>query len=156
MSVTSRASSALGLTLGAPATERLDQVITHAMAPAFLLAAVAGFVGLLIGRTNGIIDRIRAINAIPVGDNTRGHLKADLPRLKRRAKIMNDAIYLAVGSAVCTSLLLIFSFVSAFFGVRHEPGAGLMFMVALALLCASLVTLAREMRIGLTEFDHYG
>jgi hypothetical protein len=29
-------------------------------------------VGLLIGRANGIIDRIRAINAIPDGDNTPG------------------------------------------------------------------------------------
>ena len=147
---------ALGLKVGAPVTERLEQVITQAMAPAFVLGAVAGFVAVLIGRANGIIDRIRTINAIPDDDSARGYLKADLPRLQRRAKLMNDAIYLAVASAVCTTLLLIITFVSAFFGFRHEPGAGLMFVLLLALLCASLVTLAREVRIGLTEFDHHG
>ncbi len=40
--------------------------------------------------------------------------------------------------------------------VRHEPGAGLMVVLSLALLCASLVMLAREVRIGLTKFDHHG
>ena len=111
---------------------------------------------MLIGRANGIIDRIRTINAIPDDDSARGYLKADLPLLKRRAKLMNDAIYLAVGSAVCTTALLIITFVSAFFGLRHELGAGFMFVLALALLCSSLVALAREVRIGLTEFDHHG
>jgi hypothetical protein len=36
-----------------PSTEQLTQVIAHAMAPAFRLGAVAGFLGLLMGRMNG-------------------------------------------------------------------------------------------------------
>jgi hypothetical protein len=46
--------------------------------------------------------------------------------------------------------------VSAFFGFRHEPGVAVMFVLALGLLGASLLTLAREVRIALTEFDHHG
>ena len=69
---------------------------------------------------------------------------------------MNDAIYLAVGSAICTTLLVILAFASALFGFRHEPGAAAMFILALALMCASLLTLAREVRMALTEYDHFG
>ena len=134
----------------------LSEVISHATAPAFLLGAVAGFVAVLMGRMNGVIDRIRSVNAIPDADPDRSHLRSDLPRLKRRAKLMNEAIFLAVGSAICTTLLVISGFVSAFIGLRHEPGAAVLFVLALALMCASLVTLALEIRIALTEYDHQG
>jgi hypothetical protein len=136
--------------------DQLSKVISHVMAPAFLIGAVAGFVAVLMGRMNGIIDRIRTVNGIKADDEARAHLKSDLPRLKRRAKLMNDAIYFAVGSALCTTVLVILAFVTAFLGFRHELGAGVMFIVALGLLGASLLTLAREVRIALTEFDHHG
>jgi hypothetical protein len=136
--------------------EQLSNVISHVMAPAFLIGAVAGLVAVLMGRMNGVIDRIRAVNGIADDDKARAHLKSDLPRLKRRAKLMNDAIYFAVGSALCTTVLVIVAFVTAFFGFRHELGVAVMFIVAVGLLGASLFTLAREVRIALTEFDHYG
>ena len=145
----------IGLIADTPTTERLSQVIAHAMAPAFLLGAVAGFVALLMGRMNGIIDRMRTINAIPGNDTARAYLRSDLARLERRAKLVNKAIYLAVGSAISTTLLLMTAFVSAFFGLRHELGAGVLFLMALALMCGALVTLAREVRIALSEFDHH-
>jgi hypothetical protein len=134
----------------------LSQVITHATAPAFLLGAVAGFISVLIGRTNSILERTRRVNAIADDDPKVGHLKADLTRLKRRAKLMNDAIFFAVASALCTTLLVIMAFVTAFLGFRHEPGAAVMFVVALGLLGMSLFYLGREIRIALNEFDHYG
>jgi Protein of unknown function (DUF2721) len=134
----------------------LSEVISHSTAPAFLLGAVSGFVAVLMGRMNGVIDRIRSINAIPDTDPDRSHLRSDLPRLKRRAKLMNEAIFLAVGSAICTTLLVISAFVSAFLGLRHEPGAAVLFVLALALMCAALVALALEVRIALTEHEHHG
>jgi hypothetical protein len=135
---------------------QLSQVISHATAPAFLLGAVAAFVAILVGRMNGIIDRVRNLNMIADDDVPRAHLKSDIPRLKRRARLMNDAIYLAVGSGICTTVLVILAFASAFVGIRHEPFAGVLFVVALGLLGGALFTLAREVRIGLNEFDHYG
>lgn len=136
-------------------THQLAQIIAQATAPSFLLGAVSGFVAVLMGRMNGVIDRIRVINAI-ADDDARGHLKTDLPRLKRRAKLLNDAIYLAVGAAICTTLLVILAFASALLGLHHEPGAAVMFVLALALMCAALVTLAREVRMALTDYDHVG
>jgi hypothetical protein len=136
--------------------DQLSNVISHVMAPAFLIGAVAGFVAVLMGRMNGIIERIRAVNGIADDDEARAHLKSDLPRLKRRAKLINNAIYFAVSSALCTTVLVILAFVTALFGFRHELGAAVMFIVALGLLGASLLTLAREVRIALNEFDHHG
>jgi Protein of unknown function (DUF2721) len=134
---------------------QLSQVISHATAPAFLLGAVAGFVSILITRMNGIIDRIRSLNSIADDNTTRARLKSDIPRLERRARLMNNAIYLAVGSGICTTVLVILAFTSAFVGIRHEQVVGLLFVVALGLLGAALFTLAREVRIALNEFDHF-
>ena len=138
------------------APTQLSQVIAQATAPAFLLGAVSGFVSVLMGRMNGVIDRIGIVNAISPDDAARAGLKADLPRLIRRAALLNRAIYLAVGSAICTTVLLLIAFVIAFLGFRHEVGAGLMFVMALALLGASLMALAREVRIALNEYEHHG
>jgi len=135
--------------------EHMSQVIAHVLPPAFLLTALAGFVNVLAGRLNNIIDRTRRINSIAADDTARAHLKADLPRLQRRARLVNNSIYFAVGAAISITLLLIVAFVSAFLGQRHEVAVGLAFLVALALMCASLVTLAREVRIALRDLDHH-
>ena len=135
--------------------DHLSQVISHATAPAFMLGAVAGFVSILITRMDGVIDRIRSLNTIADDDTPRARLKADIPRLKHRAHLLNRAIYLAVGSGICTTALVILAFASAFVGMRHEPLAGILFVIALGLLGVSLFTFAREVRIALNEFDHY-
>jgi hypothetical protein len=135
--------------------DQLSEVISHATAPAFLLGAVSGFVAVLIARMNGIIDRIRTLNAIADDDLTRAYLKSDLTRLKRRAKLLNDAIFFAVASAICTILLVILAFGAAFLTLQHEPGVALMFVLALSLLGVSLFMLAWEVRIALNEYDHH-
>jgi Protein of unknown function (DUF2721) len=134
---------------------QMSQVISHATAPAFLLGAVAGFVSILIARMSGIIDRSRSLNMIADEDTTRAHLKSDIPRLKHRARLMNDAIYLSIGSGICTTVLVVLAFASAFVGIRHEQLVGVLFVVALGLLGAALFTFAREVRIALNELDHY-
>jgi hypothetical protein len=134
---------------------QLSQIISQATAPAFVLGAVAGFVSILIARMSGVIDRIRSLNMIADDDSPRAHLKTDIPRLKHRAQLMNNAIYLAVGSGICTTVLVILAFASAFVGVRHEQVVGVLFVVALGLLGAALFTLAREVRIALNEYEHY-
>jgi hypothetical protein len=134
---------------------QLSQVILHATAPAFLLGAVAGFVSILIARMNGIIDRVRSLNSIADDDTPRARLKSDIPRLEHRARLMKNAISLAVGSGICTTVLVILAFASAFVGIRHELVVGVLFVVALGLLGAALFALAREVRIALNEFDHY-
>ena len=116
---------------------------------------MAGFVSILLGRMMTVLDRIRSLNEIADDDTARARLKSDLPRLHRRAKLLNSATYLALASGMYTSLLLVVGFGSAFLKVQHEYGAGLLFLFAVALLGASLFRFGQEVRIGLSEADHY-
>lgn len=136
-------------------TDRLAEVISHAVAPAFLLGAVAGIISILVTRIAGIIERIRSLNAIPDDDAARGVLKTDIPRLKRRTKLLDQSLYLALASGICGTLLIIGAFASAFLGVSHEPFVALLFIVAIGLLGLSLFRFAQEVKIALHDFDHY-
>jgi len=138
-----------------PSVSQLSQVISQAAAPAFLLGALAAFIAVLISRLNRIIDRTILLNAIADDDATKSRLKADIPRLLRRASMINRAIFWAVIGSITITLMVIVAFVSAFFHIQHERGVGVLFMVALGAFVVSLVDFAREVRIALSEFDHY-
>ncbi len=134
---------------------QLSLVISQAAAPAFLLGAVASFLSVLVSHMSRIIDRTRAINATPDNDPNKAGLKASLPRLKLRADLVNRAIYWAVASGISTCLLMIAAFGSAYFGIRHEPGAAILFTLSLGLFTFSLISFAREVKVAMThtEFD---
>ena len=129
--------------------------MSQATAPAFVLGAVAGFVSILLGRMTTVLDRIRNLNEIADDDSRRAPLKSDIPRLRRRATLLNSATHLALASGMCTSLLLVVGFGSAFLKLKHEYGAALLFLLAVALLGGSLFRFGQEVRIGLRETDHY-
>ena len=139
-----------------PSVSQLSQVISQAAAPAFLLGALAAFIALLNSRLNRIIDRTIALNAIEDNDVARSRLKVDIPRLLRRAAMINRAIFWAVIGSITIPLMVIVAFVSAFFHIQHERGVALLFMISLSAFVVSLVDFAREVRIALSEFDHYG
>lgn len=138
-----------------PSVSQLSQVIAQAIAPAFILGALAAFISLLMLRLNRVVDRSQTLNAIGGDDPARVHLKTDLPRLKQRAVLLNRAILYASISAIFATVLVMVAFVSAFFGIQHERGIAVLFIVTLGFFAASLINLARETRIALHEFDYY-
>jgi Protein of unknown function (DUF2721) len=136
--------------------EQLSTIISHAVAPAFLLGAVAALVSILVTRMTAITDRIRNLNQITDDDTARIWLKADIARLKRREKLLNHALQLAVACGLCITFLLFVGFVFGFLGYRHEPGAAVLFIVALCLLGGSLIRFLQDVRISLSEpNDHH-
>jgi hypothetical protein len=136
-----------------PSIDQLSGIIATVAAPAFLLGAVAAFISVLISRINRVIDRSQFLHGVGDGDDSRAYLKADLPRLKRRAALLNRALFCAVISAILTSLIIIVAFVSAWFRMAHEYGVAILFIGALTFFCVSLVDLARETRMALHEND---
>jgi uncharacterized protein DUF2721 len=138
-----------------PDASQLSLLMSQATAPAFVLGAVAAFIAVLLSRMTSVVERIRSLNEIADNDSIRAHLKADIPRLRRRARLLNSAIHLALISGMCTALLLVVGFASAFFRMRHEYGAGLLFALALGLLGGSLYRFGQEVRMGLSEADHF-
>ena len=105
------------MALDTPTVSQLSQVITQVTAPAFSLGAVASFTLVLIARMNRIIDRSQALNAIDEDDSSRAHLRSDIPRLRRRAVLLNKSILFSTFAAITTSVLVIVAFVSAYFNV---------------------------------------
>ena len=138
-----------------PNTEELSKIFSEATAPAFLLGAVAGYVSILLGRIASVLERVRTIHDISEEDTERIRLRSDLPRLKRRADLLSRSTYLALCAGICTTSLLAVNFISAFLGLQHAPGAALLFLLAVVLLGSSLFRFAQEVRMGLSEFDHY-
>jgi hypothetical protein len=135
--------------------EHLTQIISQVVGPSFLLGAVASFIAMLFGRMNGVLDRVRALNAIPEDDPDRTILKADLPRLQRRLHLLHKSVLLAICAGVVTTLLIIVAFSAALLSYQHALGSALLFIVALMFFLASLIILAQEVAISLSEFDHY-
>jgi hypothetical protein len=134
--------------------EHLSQIISHVVAPAFLLGAVASFISILMSRMNGVLDRLRVLNALPADGHDKSTLKADIPRLERRAQLLNRSVLLSIGSGAVATILILVAFGAALLQSHHVWIAAILFMISMALLFASLVLFGIEVTIGLTEHDH--
>jgi hypothetical protein len=138
-----------------PSAEQLASIFSQAAAPAFLIGGIAAFISVLMGRLNGIVDRLRHLSDIADGDPVHGKYKADIPFLKRRASLLHRAAYLALLAGIATTLLLMLSVLSAFLKLQHLYGGGLLFGIATALLSVALYKFAQEVRLALVELDRY-
>lgn len=138
-----------------PSIDQLSRIIGSVAAPAFLLGAVAAFISVLMSRMNRVIDRSQLLHGIVDDDGAKAYLKADIPRLKRRAVLLNQSIFYSTVCAVITGCLIIVAFVSAMLNLAHEYGVAIMFIAALIFFVLSLINLARETRIALRDFDHH-
>ena len=87
-----------------PDAERLTQIFSQAIAPTFFLGAVAAFVSLMASRLSAVMVRLQTLNAIT--EHLRIHLKADVARLRRRARFLNSGILASLRGGLCATLLL--------------------------------------------------
>ncbi len=127
-----------------PDIDRLTQIFSNAVAPAFFLGSVAAFVSLMTSRLAVVIKRIKEIRALPDQDSAALVSSMVLGSLKRRARLLSDGILLSLAGGVCTSLLLVVIFISQFFGLKRIYGGGLLFFVATLLLGFALFRFAQE------------
>jgi hypothetical protein len=124
--------------------DQLSVAISHATAPAFMLGAVAAFLSILIARLERIADKHKALRSSDANLDPTGTVSTSFVR---RMEILSRAILLAVLSALLTAALLIFAFLAALVGIGHGQIVAMMFTLALLLLMASLVHLAREILV---------
>ena len=102
-----------------PDIERLTQIFSNAVAPAFFLGAVAAFVSLMMSRLAAVNERIKATRALPDQDRAVVGSSMALGPLRRRARLLSDGIILSLGGGVFATLLLAVLFASQFFGLKH-------------------------------------
>jgi uncharacterized protein (DUF58 family) len=62
---------------------------------------------------------------------------------------------MAVLAGIGVTFLLLFGFVVAFTGYRHEPGAAFLFIAALCFLTASFFRFLQDIRLSQSEHDEH-
>jgi hypothetical protein len=129
--------------------EELSRIISQAAAPAFLLAAMAAFVSVLIGRLNRVTDRDSAMIVTEDSGSPNALSKANDPGRRRREKLLGRALEYAVIAAIFITLLVIVAFASAAVGLNEIYGAALMFVLALSFFAASLICFWLEVRFAM-------
>lgn len=133
--------------------EHLSEVISHVVAPAFLLGAVASFVSILMTRMNGVLERLRQLNDLPDSGHAKSAVKSDIPRLKRRLLLLNRSFMLSIASGAVAAILILVAFGAALLEIHHVWSAAMLFVISMGFLVASLVLLGMEVMIGLTDHD---
>lgn len=131
--------------------ESIARVIQLAVAPVFLLAAVAGILNVLSMRLGRIIDRARVIERrIPQAkrEEQRALMRAETTTLWRRIALINWAIRLCVTGALAVCLVIMALFVGEFVIFNIALPIAVLFVLAMVLLIGGLLFLLREVNVS--------
>ncbi|MCZ8172772.1 MAG: DUF2721 domain-containing protein [Brevundimonas sp.] len=133
--------------------EVVIRVLQIALAPAFLLAAIASLLSVLTGRLARAVDRSHAVQAmLPVQSASQTKsLRDELAVLIRRKRLIQWSMQLCVagGVTICAVVALLFVM-----GLAQFSAASLivgMFALAMGLIAASLVALLIETSLAAHE-----
>jgi hypothetical protein len=131
--------------------ETVAEVIQLAVAPVFLLAGIAGLLGVLSTRLARIVDRARVIERrIPQAkrDEQRTLLRRETTVLWRRIALINWAIRLCVTGALAVCLVIVALFVGAFVAFNIATAVAVLFVLAMVLIVSGLVFLLGEVNLS--------
>jgi len=131
--------------------EAIARVIQLAVAPVFLLAGIAGLLGVLSTRLGRIIDRARVIESrIPQAQSEaqRQLLHAETSGLWSRIRIAQLAIRLCVSGALLICLVIVALFVGEFVEFNISIAIAVLFVAAMIFIVSGLVCLLREIGIS--------
>jgi hypothetical protein len=131
--------------------EAVARVIELAVAPVFLLAGIAGLLGVLSTRLARIIDRARVIERrIPQAksDAQRTVMRRETKVLWRRIAMINWAIRLCIAGALAVCLVIVALFLGEFVAVNIALVVAALFVSAMVLIVAGLMFLLGEVSLS--------
>jgi hypothetical protein len=131
--------------------QALAGVIQLAVAPVFLLAGIAGLLGVLSTRLARIIDRARVIERrIPQAkrEEQRTLLRRETAVLWRRIALINWAIRLCVSGALAVCLVIVAIFLGELVVFEIATPIAVLFVLAMVLIIGGLVFLLREVNLS--------
>lgn len=129
---------------------RFAPIASQALAPAFLLSACAAVLSLLMNRLWRILDKYRALDS----DRSTPEIRQNASRLLARARLIYRAIHSTIGSALAIAGVVLVVFINTLFGMAHEWGSVLLFLLAFGLFAHAFLCLLREVRIAMLEFGN--
>ncbi|SMP50068.1 DUF2721 domain-containing protein [Noviherbaspirillum suwonense] len=138
-----------------PLTNLTD--VTHliqlAIAPVFLLNAVASIIGVLINRLSRAVDRIRVLDErlSRAGPGTEARDEMELQVLRRRLWLIYLALTCEVLCALFVGLLIAAGFVGAVLGANVSLGIACLFVFAMAAFIVGLTVFLREIFLAVVS-----
>jgi hypothetical protein len=128
----------------------ITRVIQLAIAPVFLLSAIATIINVLITRLSRAVDRRRTLEEhLSIYQDE--HLEqaiAELRMLQKRIVIVLWAVSLAVLAGLLVCLLVGTAFAGAYMGLDLTRGIAILFIAAVLALTGCLILFLREISIA--------
>lgn len=136
--------------LAAPNLSTVAETIQVAIAPVFLLAGIGALLNVLTGRLARVVDRARSLELLHPRSTGPEHDRHvwELRRIDRRVRIINNAIALATASAVAVCCVVAMLFIAELADLRIGRTIAIIFILAMVLLIASLVSFLIEVRLS--------
>jgi hypothetical protein len=130
--------------------DSIAHVIQLAVAPVFLLTGIGTFLNVLSSRLARVVDRARGLETVlpSAKGPRRQRLEASLADLAHRARIINVALSLCVGSALLVCGVIVAIFTSAFWHTVPAGWIPLLFTAALLALIVALLLFLREVHVA--------
>ncbi len=128
----------------------ITRTIQLAIAPVFLLTAIATIINVLIGRLARAVDRRRILEEhLPHYSDERGEAAVrELAMLNRRIVLVLWAVALAVLSALLVCLLIGTAFSGAYVSLDLSRPVAVLFIAAVVALTGCLLLFLREISIA--------
>ncbi|WP_174293208.1 DUF2721 domain-containing protein [Sphingomonas bacterium] len=135
----------------APTVSTIAETIQLSLSPVFMLAGVGSLLNLLALRLARVVDRAREVEEAHPRSTGAAHERHvwELRLLDRRIGVITWALYLGVGCAILTSLVVALLFSAELFKLRIGRYLAVAFIAAMALLTASLIAFMIEVRWSL-------
>ena len=134
----------------------IARVIQMAVAPVFLLTAIATLITALNNRLGRIVDRRRVLTERKQGgaEASPAETRAELELIARRVKLIYFAILAAVLGALSVCLVVASAFIGALVAVDLAKAVAVFFILAMFLLIVCLLVFLREVFLAVTGGKH--
>ena len=138
----------------------IAHVIQLAVAPVFLLTAIATLINAMNGRLARIVDRRRVVldrqRDCDAATRAAEHAETDweLALLALRSKLVYHAIFTAVLSALLVCLVVAGAFIGALFDTNLGKAVAVLFILAMFAMVASLGLFLREVYLAVSGGTH--
>jgi hypothetical protein len=131
----------------------ITRVIQLAVAPVFLLTAIATLINAMNVRLGRIVDRRRSVLAtLPSPPDAEA--AAELAHLAQRSRLVYQAIFCAVLSALLVCFVVAGAFIGALVAVDLARTVALLFIGAMLAMIAGLGFFLREIFIAVRVGNH--
>lgn len=133
----------------------ITRVIQLAIAPVFMLTAIASIINALLGRLGRAVDRRREVEAqLAAQDDQDQDALTELILLARRIQLVLWSIGCSVLSALLVCILIGTAFLGAYTSLDLSRTVAILFIAAVFALTGSLLIFMREVVLAALSVQH--